>query len=164
MATLCPMVCRPASGSSGCSGRVSDQCVGNVRQLIILTLSKERPGRGPPDPPHPPSLPLSGSRANPPLCVEPAWQATQSRIGQDVRGSLMASLSARERSVLKGELDHGYLASELRLLPMSLRSRISSTTPIGTTPPAWASRPDRCLRTTRRASRRAWCGCLRKRL
>jgi hypothetical protein len=32
------------SGSSGCSGCVSDQCVGTARELIIVTLSKERPG------------------------------------------------------------------------------------------------------------------------
>src|SRR5271166_5097305 len=29
-----------ASGSSGCSGCVSDQCVGTVRELIIVTFSK----------------------------------------------------------------------------------------------------------------------------
>jgi hypothetical protein len=39
-------VFRPASGSSGCSGCVSDQCVGTVRELIIVTLSGERPGKG----------------------------------------------------------------------------------------------------------------------
>jgi hypothetical protein len=30
---FCPMVFQPADGSSGCSGCVSDQCVGTVRNL-----------------------------------------------------------------------------------------------------------------------------------
>jgi hypothetical protein len=63
-----PMVIRPTGGSSGCSGCVSDQCVGTVRELIIVTLSGERPGRGQPDPPHPLILPLVGvARCMPPV-------------------------------------------------------------------------------------------------
>ena len=44
-------------GSSGCSGCVSDQCVRTVRELVIVTLSKERLGRRPLDAPDPQRLP-----------------------------------------------------------------------------------------------------------
>src|SRR5207248_2790648 len=78
-----PLFCRWVSdqtgGSSGCSGCVSDQCAGTVRELTVVIFSKERLGRDPLDPPHPLILPRSGPRANT-ACVMLPTGVTAHRI------------------------------------------------------------------------------------
>jgi len=78
----------------------SDQCVGTVRELIIVTLSKERLGRRPLDAPDPPRLPHVRTAREHRACVR--WQTGLRLTGPEPRRFLSRRESRPRQSQLGG--------------------------------------------------------------